>query len=284
MRKFVLGGVELSGEFSTLPGFYFEGQVDWYARSESKAEVNERPQAHGAFGIGNDWQSSLAPSIRGHWQGESPADAVRAMLRLNAIGAGGRKVLASFTDDLHTTSRWVSVRRVTPEDYRGRKVVRFTIDMIAPDPLAYGPAEWVSTGPRVSGGGLLFPLGVTPTKFWDFGADGKSGRVEVANVGTADVWPTLSMSGGLSAGFVVSDVTSGRTVRFERLIPEGSTVKINQRTGTASIDGQSDVSGFITVREFFSVAAESSHQIQLAVLGAVTGSPLLTVSWAPAYH
>lgn len=283
-RKFVLGGVEFSGEFSTLPGFYLEGQVDWYARSDSKSEVHERPQAHGSFGIGNDWQSSLAPSMRGHWQGESPADTVRAMLQLNAIGAGGRKVLASFTDDLQTTSRVVSIRRVTPEDYRGQKYVRFVIDMIAADPLAYGPEISASTGVRVSGGGLVFPLGTNPLAYWDFGADGTSGRVSITNEGTADVWPDLGAAGGLGAGFVATDVTSGGTVRFDRPIPDGSLVRINQRTGMASIDGQSDVSGFITVRDFFSIPAGETHQIQFAALGAVTGTPQFTVTLSPGYH
>lgn len=284
MSKFVLGGVEFSGEFSTLPGFYLEGQVDWYARSGSKSDVNERPQAHGAFGIGNDWQSSLAVSVKAHWQGDAAADTVRAMLQLNAIGAGGRKVLAAFTDDLQTTSRLVSVRRVTPEDYRGRKFVRFAVDMIAADPIAYGAPVSVSTGVPVSGGGLLFPLGTTPTAFWDFGADGSSGRVSVTNAGTADVWPDLIVDGGLGDGFVVTDVTSGSTVRFERPIPDGSSVRINQRTGMASIDGQSDVSGFITQRGFFSIPAGGSHIIQFAGLGTVSGTPQFTVTLSPGYH
>lgn len=276
-RKFVLGGVEFSGEFSTLPGFYLEEQVDWFTRSSSKSDVNERPQAHGAFGIGNDWQSSLAISVKGHWQGDSPADTVQAMLQLNAIGAGGRKVVASLTDDLQTTTRLVSVRRVTPEDYRGRKYVRFAVDMIAADPLAYGAPVSVVTGVPVSGGGLLFPLGTTPSAYWDFGADGSSGRVSVSNVGTADVWPDLIVAGGLGDGFVVTDVTSGDTVRFERPIPAGSSVRINQRTGMASIDGQSDVSGFITGRGFFSIPAGSTHIVQFAGLGTVSGIPQFTV-------
>lgn len=284
MRKFILGGVEFSGEFSTLPGFYLEGQVDWYARSESKSDVNERSQAAGAFGIGNDWQSSLAITIKGHWQGETPADTVRAMLKLNAIGAGGRKVRATFHDDLHVTSRIVSLRRVTPEDYRGRKYVRFEIHMIANDPLAYGEMRSITTGPQVSSGGLVFPLGTNLAAYWDYGPDGTSGRVSVTNDGTAAVWPLLCASGGLGSGFVATNVETGESMRFARPIPPGSIVTINQSTGMASIDGQSDVSGFITQRGFFQIPPETTQQIQFAALGAITGTPQFTASWAPAFH
>jgi len=124
---------------------------------------------------------------------------------------------------------------------------------------------------------------VSSLTLWDWGADGISGRVSVTNSGTADVWPSLTVSGGLAEGFVATNVSTGESIRFVRPIPEGSTVTINQRTGSASIDGQSDVGGFITERGFFAIPAGETHQIQFAGLGAVTGVPQFTVALSPGY-
>lgn len=270
----------------TVDGFYLKskGLTDWYAGAESKSDVNERPQAHGAFGIGNDWSSSVAISVGGVFAGATEAEALHAAARLSALGGGGRKVTMAVTDALGTTSRVLSLRRVGIPDFGTESVFDFALDFIAADPLRYGPELSASTGVPVSGGGLLFPLGTNPLAYWDFGADGSSGRVSIENVGTADVWPDLIVTGGLGGGFVATNVTTGDTVRFERPIPGESVVRINQRTGMASIDGQSDVSGFITVRGFFSVPAGETHQIQFSELGAVTGTPQFTATLSPGYH
>jgi hypothetical protein len=132
---------------------------------------------------------------------------------------------------------------------------------------------------------LLFPLGTTPTAYWDFGADGTSGRVSFTNNGTATTWPTLTATGGLSGGFTATDVTTGEVVQFARVIPVGSVVQINQRTGRAWIDSPAnDVSGYILpTSQFFEVGPGETHQIQFAGLGVVTGTPQFTLTAAPAY-
>jgi hypothetical protein len=120
--------------------------------------------------------------------------------------------------------------------------------------------------------------------YWDWGDDGSTGRVSVTNIGTAPTWPILRAIGGMSGGFIATDVTSGRSVRLDRLIPVGSQVKVNQRTGTASIDGDSnDISGQLTGREFFAVGPGETHQIHFAVLGTVSGTPQFAVDLSPAY-
>lgn len=259
------------------------GLLDWYSGAESKSSVNERPQARGAFGISNDFASSLAISTKGSFDGDSLADAIAMAERLSAI-AVGVPVRMVVEDPLRTTSRWVSIRRVTlPPDVGAYKSFDFSIDVVATDPLRYGDPVSSSTGVPVSGGGLLWPLGTTPTAFWDWGADGSSGRISVTNVGTADVWPSLTVTGGLAGGFVATNVATGQTIRFVRPIPVGSSVTINQRTGSASIDGQSDVGGFITERGFFAIPAGATHQIQFAGLGAVSGTPQFTVTLSPGY-
>jgi len=277
--------LEISGAATTPTGYFLAqfGLLDWYAGAESKSSINDRPQSMGAFGISNDWASSVAISTKGSFDGDSLADAIAAAERLSAIAAGV-PVQMVVVDPLRTTSRWVSIRRVTlPPDVGAFASFDFSIDVIATDPLRYGDPVTSSTGIPVSGGGLLWPLGTTPSAFWDWGMDGASGRISVTNAGTADVWPSITVLGGLAGGFVVTNVSTGQTIRFVRPIPEGASVSINQRTGSASIDGQSDVGGFITERGFFAIPAGETHQIQFAGLGAVTGTPQFTVALSPGY-
>jgi hypothetical protein len=277
--------LEIIGSPTSSTGYFLAamGLRDWYAGAESKTPANQRPQAAGAFGISNDWASSLAISVKGSFDGATLADAITAAERLSAVAAGV-PVQMVVEDPLRTTSRWVSVRQVTlPTDVGVFASLDFSIDVLATDPLRYGDPLSVTTGIPVSGGGLLWPLGTTALEYWDWGDDGTSGRVSITNAGTADVWPTISALGGLGEGFVATNVTTGETIRFVRPIPEGSTVAINQRTGSASIDGQSDVGGFITERGFFTIPAGATHQIQFAGLGAVTGTPQFTAALSPGY-
>lgn len=277
-----LAGITFSGDANGSGGFHFDGLDDWFSLSDSKSPVNERPQAHGAFGIGFDYRESLVLSMKVWYKATSRLELIQAKRHLlGALGAAGRKT-AALTDADGTTSRIVSVRAAPSPDSRGSMAFTYVIDMVATDPLAYGEEISVSTGVPVSTGGLAFPLGTGPSgNYIDFGGAGSSGRVALTNTGTAPVFPKLEVTGGLELGFVATDVTIGKILRFERFIPVGSTIAINQRTGTASIDGQSDVSGFLTSRDFFQIGAGETHQIQFAPLGAVTGIPILTARLAP---
>lgn len=280
-----LAGITFSGDTNGAGGFHFNGLSDWFSLSDSKSPVNERPQAHGAFGIGFDYRESLVLSAKVWYKAASRLEMIQAKRALlGALGAAGPKT-AELTDVDGTTSRIVSVRAAPSPDNRGSLAFTYDIDLVATDPLAYGEEVVQSTGVPVTTGGLVWPLGTGSSgDYIDFGAAGASGRIEITNSGTAPVFPKLEVTGGVELGFVVTDVTVGKTLRFERFIPVGSTIAINQRTGTASIDGQSDVSGFLTSRDFFQIGAGETHQIQFAPLGAVTGTPILTARTAPAYY
>jgi hypothetical protein len=263
-------------------GFAFTTNDDWYSTGDSKSTIDERPEADGAFNILRDWRPSLPITIVGWYRGPDRASVRAARRQLQLAIANGSEVDINFTDEDESTSRGLSIRSMVPGNTSGLSFP-ITIDGVALDPTAYGTEETYSTGVPSSGGGLLFPLGTTPTKYWDFGADGVSGRVTVTNNGTKETYPSLAVSGGVGDGFIVTDVTTGEFVTFSRNIPVGSTVSINQRTGVAVIDGQSDVSGSITTYGFFSIGPGETHVIQFSPLGTVTGTPQFTVTAQDAY-
>jgi len=284
MPTLTLAGITFSGDSSPATGFHFNGLDDWFSLSNSKSEVHERPQADGAFGIDDEHRESLVLSFKGWYLAQTRLEMIQAKRQLlGAFGARGKKV-AALTDVDGTTTRVVSIRSAPIPDNRGSLAFSFTVDMVATDPLAYGDVGLVVADVPVAGGGLIFPLG-SGASYIDFLPGGSTGRISVTNTGTAPVYPTFDVSGGLADGFVVTDVTANRSIRFDRQVPLGSVVTVVQRTGRASIDGPTnDVSGFLTSRQFWAIGPGETHDIQFQPLGAVVGTPRLTVRQTPAWY
>jgi hypothetical protein len=261
-------------------GFWYEEQTDWYKISDSKSEIRERPQAHGANPVDQDWRESLALTWKCHFAGQSRADVLNARREVHRALAVNVPVDFTLTDDLGPTTRSVSVRSVPMPDEHGQPVFDFTINAIADDPRRYGPAQVVSTGLGSSGGGVAWPM-VWPA---DWGTPGASNRLTITNSGDEETSSVFSVTGGLAAGFEFNHVEDGYLIRFERVVPDGGTVHIDMETGAAWLDNPAnDMSGFLTRREFWSVPGGTSHQVAFRSLGAFTGTPILSASTRPAY-
>lgn len=145
------------------------------------------------------------------------------------------------------------------------------------------PGFYMTTGLQQDANGLYVPLTTGSTPYWDWGTEGVSGRVSASNTGTADTYSTFEVTGGLSGGFMLTWVPTGAEIRFVRPILTGSTVFLNPRTGRASIDGQSDVSGFLTKSEWWPVLPGEVGEVQFTPLGVTSGTPTLTVRTAAAF-
>lgn len=142
---------------------------------------------------------------------------------------------------------------------------------------------YLTDGLTANGDGTYQPVAVVPTgKFFDWGTPGVSGRVMAANPGTAETTSILEVTGGLSGGFQLTWVPTGQRIRFQRPIDPTETVRIDPRTGRVTVNG-SDVTGFLTVSEWWTVPAKRSAEIQFTPLGTVTGTPTFTALTAPAF-
>ncbi|TFD41757.1 hypothetical protein E3T37_03640 [Cryobacterium sp. TMT2-10] len=278
-----VGGIGMDGTYQPGDGVYQVGKKffsDWYSVSDAKSDIRERPVGHGAFGAAEDWRSSLVLDMDGWFRG---ASWLSMMNTLSAAVSTGRPVMVSVTDDAGTTSRSVSVRRFVPTPDPGARVCEFSILMVARDPLRYGPAVSVSTGLPTPGGGIAYPVPYPIS----YGTPGDPGRVLTLNTGAAETFSMLEVTGGMSGGFELVEGVTNSTLRFERPIPDGSTIYLNPRTGRVSMDGPSDVSRYLTRSEFWSVpaavgGAPGSRLIQFNSLGVVTGTPILTARTSPA--
>lgn len=280
MATLQLAGLTFAGRGSSSR-LFFRSLTDWDALAESKSDISQRPPgSDGAFGVSQVDRDSVAPSFEGLYVGASRVDALQMRKSLKAIANPKSMVEMSLTDDDGTFSRQVVIQRMDLPDIRNQSTFTFDVYTVAPDPLMYGAQQSASNGLPVSSGGIPFPIVFPP----DFGTPGADGRVTLSNPGTADAYILLEVTGGLDLGFSVIELGSGREVRFERLIPVGSTVFVNGRTGRAYIDNPSnDVSGFLTRSDFPVVPAGGSTTLQFSTFGSSSGTPTLTARSSPAY-
>lgn len=151
---------------TTKHGWLLQGLTGWMDLSESKAEIKERPQTHGAFDPGTDWRQSLAPGLKIAWVGDIQQELDQAIDQLKALGSLGHLINLGVetTNDIRT--RPVSIRNIDVPDTRGRSSVDgIAVDVVAPDPRAYGVVSSDSTGLPVHGGGLVFDT--SPSTRWN---------------------------------------------------------------------------------------------------------------------
>jgi hypothetical protein len=275
------GGIVFDEE--SVNGFHLGRLVGWDDGAPTKYDAPDRPQGHGTFRPGKVFRGARVVSVEGSWSGATIEDAYRARRQLAGVSADESPFVVR--DPLGMLQVDAALAQAPQADDRlYSPFFKFSFDVVTSDSFRYG--DWVpaQTGVPTASSGLTWPLGSASSGlFWDWGTEGVSGRVAVSNGGTADTYSTFEVTGGLSGGFLLTWVPTGAEIRFTRPIPDGSTIYLNPRTGRASIDGQSDVTGYLIVSEWWPILPGQSGEVQFTPLGAVTGTPRLTVKTADAY-
>lgn len=146
---------------------------------------------------------------------------------------------------------------------------------VSGDSPASGDLVYVWAGQRNNSETIIYQV--------DASAEGNLGRVSVVNGGNAPTEPTVTVTGGLSGGFELLCIETGRVVRVTRPIPDGSQISIAMGSGEIWIDGQSPVPAqFAPVTEWIQVQPGQTCTIQFTPLGVVSGTPTMTAKWAGA--
>jgi len=132
----------------------------WWDAPPSRSVVNPRPQADGAFGVSHIWRDARVITVEGYWRGTDKAEARAAQRQLAALQGAGSPSVFSVTDDTGTLScvAGLAAAPILSDQLRGA-YFDFKFDLVAYDPVLYGDPVVVVTGPPVSGGGLVWPLG-----------------------------------------------------------------------------------------------------------------------------
>lgn len=273
----ILLGLELDGvrwKYTNLEGWGMGGEV----RASS---VVERPGEHGTFDT-PVYRGARVVVVEGILEAETRRGAKLAEQELAGLLADGRMGTFTVLDpDLGDRSANVRLSGQPQSDGSagGVGVIGWQLQFTAPDHRKYGEQQSDSTPLPSAGGGLTWPLGST----FDFGEPGSSGSVTLTNDGTAPTEPTLTVRGGLAAGFLLTQQGTGRQLLYP--YPVGTDVVIDCREGTVTSAGQ-DRLGLLTVRDWFSVDPGEQATFTFTTLGAETADDptRLTVALAPAYH
>jgi hypothetical protein len=258
-------------------GLVYRRLAGWYGSPPIRAAATDRPNADGAFSVSKTFRSARALTFEGSLYSESRDAAVRLWQAFAAIQSDGAPISITVNDDFGELSvvasldGAVQVTEINP--YTANVVAGF----VCYDPVKYAPPRQLTTGLPTAGGGLTYDL-FSPAGTLDYGANGNLGRVQLSNDGTASVWPTVRVDGGLADGFFVQRLDTGQTVRYDRVVPLGSWVEVDFASGAVTVDGVSDGSTYLTRGEFFDVPPGSAFDVQFNGIGAATGSPLMTVT------
>lgn len=267
-------------------GFVYDNDTleRWYALPSADPKVRKRPNAHGAFGLGQIFAGEARPLIAGQYYGTSSSDAKKARRRLAAMFSDGNAITMSVTDeDGLTESRSVNVIEFSAPFAADFSHFDFDIELVAVDPRRYGATVSTSTGLPTPSSGLVWPLGSAASgKFFDWGTAGELGQVSFTNAGEATTYPRLEVTGGrMLGGFRITEIETGRELTYARTVENGQTVVLDSRTQRAYI-GDADVTAALSTRKWYEIPRGATRRYQITPLGSTTGSPILTLRTAPA--
>lgn len=256
----------------------------WYEPAEAEIELDRRPNAHGAYGLGTVYLNEHNPIVNGQYYGTSAGDALLARNRLGRLFNEGKSLTMRVTDELGMQTRTVwLVERHAPfrHDFSH---FPFDIVLVAPDPRRYGPTVTDSDGMPAGGSGLVWNLGTAGSGlFLDWGTAGVLGQVSFINTGDAATYPRFEVGGpgAFASGFRITEIETGRELTFERTTNDGEIIVFDSRTQRATLNGN-DVTGDLSSRDWFEIPAGATYRYQITPLGAVTGAPTFTMYAAPA--
>jgi hypothetical protein len=154
-------------------GFTIGSWAGWWDAPPVKTQLSERSVGDGAFAVSRVDRAARPITVNGSYVGTGMADTYAALRRIAALQANGVpstfRVVEPFSD-LQCVVTLVGAPTLPQKLFN--PYFTFSFNVVAADPYLYGPTQTVTAGAPASGGGLLFPLGTTSTKYWDFGADG----------------------------------------------------------------------------------------------------------------
>lgn len=256
----------------------------WYALPSADPKLAKRPNAHGAYGLGQVFSKEHRPVVAGQYYGATTAEALAARNRLVALFSEGRPVTMRVTDELGVSTRTVWLLEASSDFRYDFSHFPFDVALVAPDPRRYGPATSATDDMPTLGSGLVWNLGTAPSGlYFDWGTAGVAGQVALTNSGNATTYPRIEVggAGAFGAGFRITEIETGRELTFTRATNTGDVVIFDSRTQRATL-AQGDVTGFLSSRKWFEIPAGATRRYQINPLGSVSGAPKITAYAAPA--
>lgn len=242
----------------------------WHDGPSVSFEQTPRLVDHGVFGSPGR-RGGRTVTLAGSIFGQNRTDVGEAVDRLAALLADGGYGRFEFHDDNQGT-RWTDVQiAATPDiEWLTATDVEYQVQLFSPSAIKYGQKAVGSTGFAETpyGVGLRFPM-FLPGHL-DFGEKMPSiGSVTLRNHGTAPGTPVFTVTGPTpSAGFVITDIGTGRRIRYFGTIPVGSALTIDARRGVVLLNGVADRSYEAVIDGWPTVPPRTTRDFLFESLGA----------------
>lgn len=205
----------------------------WDAGSDVRLELLARSADHGSYPPAVTYAERKL-TLEGALYAPSPAAAVAAVSRFSALTAD--LTGAVLRVDEPGLARQVTVWRAGALTVaRLGSDARYSLPLVAPDPIRYAVAESASGAialPGTGGSGQTYPL--TYPIAW--GTISATGDLTVTNTGDAVVWPVLTLTGPLYNP-VIRNVRTGEQLSLTISLAAGDVLTIDTRERMVLLGG-----------------------------------------------
>ena len=137
----------------------------------------------------------------------------------------------------------------------------FKLDLLAPDPRIYGIERVFTIIGARNEGGLPYPLRYPEV----YGNDSANETQFVRNIGNADAWPTIVVTGNMPDGFSITD-GKGHWVEYKAPVIMSAPITLDFTKGKATQKGQ-DRTTNLTKRGWFPIPPGGSVQPRFTFSG-----------------
>lgn len=278
-------GLRLEGSRQDGP-LTFRSITGWEDPPAVRSGSRPRPNSHGEYAEPG-YTAGRVVTVAGACTTQEQRDAL--LWQLQAAMTPG--VTSDLTVNLagRTLSARARLDRFTPEvaETWAVGVFPWAAQWWCADPLRYGaPIVSAPTGLPVETGGLEFDLftdGTTDVGYLEFGPAGTSGKVTLANDGTAEAWPVFSVSGTLPDGFELVESYTGSRLRYEGPVTAGGDpVTLDSATGRVRL-GSADRGGSLTRAEWWGIPPGGVREVLITSLGSYSADVFLTTTHRPTF-
>lgn len=246
-----------------------DGLTGWFDGANSRATFEDIPGQHGGFEPSQVLLGARHMEFNGAVLTESDelSEAIARQWLAVLSATDGFDVTVTDALGVLTSRCWVEGKPVGKRLGEGK--FTFSLPLVAPDPIRYGPERVVQkSAEHVVTGGLVYPL-TYPLEYGDLSAGLLSGYLQITNAGKAPVYPSFRVGGQVTGGFTL--VSDAYTVKFTRDLAAGEEVFFGPAYGGRAVlaDG-SDVSTFLTLAQWVAVPGEGQRGFMITPIGSAS--------------
>lgn len=185
-------GISFSGDHVPLDGLVYSKLVDWDGRPAARGGGDAIPSGQGVFARTGEYRESRVISVEAAIITDSSDEYFAVKRRVENMPMFG-EMRVDQGDGVWV--RQVEIEQINIPDAHARSATKFTIDLVAPDPVRY--RDMLTVGPvglPTQVGGLYLPAAFP----WDLGESSRE-VASVVNDGSVPVLPRVTVEGSAAA-------------------------------------------------------------------------------------